>query len=240
MSHWQHATHALALLALISPNVISRTVARIRALALKNIELHRADFTKLELGSDQFDDLIGHGVFSWVPKQAQDGTFRICAEALVPNGVAVVSVTTCCLVGTFENIILDICLHHVGLNDPPRTRVANARKARDLIAGSTKTKPNGLLIRDEARRLASRPAAYIMGEFIAALNAPRYFVTSLSSDCTNVAPRRQSGAKCSSPIHCQGPRGSIEAGTGGPQQNWRWQLVIISRVPYFNWRARRL
>jgi SAM-dependent methyltransferase len=148
---------------------------RIRALALANVELRQADIARTELGSEQFDYLICHGVFSWVPKQTQDAILRICAEVLVPNGVAVVSYNV--LPGWhLRNIIRDICIRHVGLSGPPRTRVANARKALELIAGSLKeTNPYGLLIRNEARRLASRPAAYIMGEFLAADNAPCHF-----------------------------------------------------------------
>jgi SAM-dependent methyltransferase len=149
--------------------------ARIRALALTNIELCQADFSRLEFGSGQFDYVICHGVFSWVPKQAQDAIFRICAEALVPNGVAAVSYNV--FPGWhLRNIIRDICLRQARPGDPPHTRVANARKALELIAGSLQeTNPYGLLLRDEARGLASRPAAYIMGEFLAAENAPCYF-----------------------------------------------------------------
>ena len=148
---------------------------RIAALALSNVELRQADFTRIDFGSEQFDYLICHGVFSWVPKDAQDAIFRICGDALAPNGVAALSYNV--LPGWhLRNIVRDICIHHVGLGASPRAKVANARRALELIAGSLKdATPYGLLIRDEAKRLATRPAAYIMGEFLAVDNTPCYF-----------------------------------------------------------------
>jgi len=149
--------------------------ARIRALSLTNVALRQADFTRFELGSEQFDYLICHGVFSWVPRQAQDAIFRICNEVLAPNGVAVISYNV--LPGWhLRTIVRDICIRHVGSSGSPRERVASARKALELIAGSVKEKnAYGVLLRDEARRLAGRPAAYIMGEFLSADNSPCYF-----------------------------------------------------------------
>jgi SAM-dependent methyltransferase len=148
---------------------------RIKALALANIELQQGDFAKLDFGSGQFDYLICHGVLSWVPKQAQDAIFRICKQALVANGVAAISYNV--LPGWhLRTIVRDICIHHVGRDGSPRARVANARKALELIAGAlTEKNAYGVLLRDEARRIAGRPAAYIMGEFLAAENSPCYF-----------------------------------------------------------------
>jgi len=148
---------------------------RIRALAITNVKLQQADITKHDFECEQFDYVICHGVFSWVPRQVQDAIFRICNEALAPNGVAAISYNV--LPGWhLRTVVRDICMHHVGRNGSPRARVTKARNALELIASTLKeTNAYGLLIRDEARRLAARPAAYIMGEFLAADNSPCYF-----------------------------------------------------------------
>src|SRR5215468_6348249 len=140
---------------------------RIRALAITNVKLQQADITKHDFECEQFDYVICHGVFSWVPRQVQDAIFRICNEALTPNGVAAISYNV--LPGWhLRTVVRDICMRQVGRNGSPRTRVTKARNALELIAGTLKeTNAYGLLIRDEARRLAARPAAYIMGEFLA-------------------------------------------------------------------------
>jgi SAM-dependent methyltransferase/methyltransferase-like protein len=148
---------------------------RIKELELTNIDLELYDITKIDLSMRVFDYLICHGVFSWVPKHVQIAIFRICNEALAPNGVAVVSYNV--FPGWhLRKIIRDICIHHVGTTGSPLSRVAKARIALNLIAdSSTEAQAYGLLIKDEARRLATRPAAYIMGEFLAADNSPCYF-----------------------------------------------------------------
>ena len=65
--------------------------ARIARLGLTNIEILCQSFTEIgdELG--EFDYIICHGVFSWVPAPVQDAIFRVIAARLSLVGVACVS-----------------------------------------------------------------------------------------------------------------------------------------------------
>src|ERR1700712_2338751 len=45
---------------------------RIATLGLCNVRLQQSDLTTLELGNEEFDYIICHGVFSWVPEAARD------------------------------------------------------------------------------------------------------------------------------------------------------------------------
>jgi methyltransferase-like protein/trans-aconitate methyltransferase len=148
---------------------------RIAALGLANIELRQGDLTKIAFARQQFDYVICHGVFSWVPKDAQEAILCICRDTLAPNGVATISYNV--LPGWhLRSIVRDICIHHVGKDGPPMVRVAAARRALELIATSVKeTEAYGLLLRNEATRIGRRPAAYILGEFLVADNTPCYF-----------------------------------------------------------------
>lgn len=148
---------------------------RIAALGLSNIELRLGDLTNLKFAEQRFDYVICHGVFSWVPKKVQDAIFRICRENLTEHGVATISYNV--LPGWhLRNIVRDICLHHVGTAGPPLERVAKARGVLESIATSAnETEPYGLLLRSEAKRIARRPSAYILGEFLVPDNAPCYF-----------------------------------------------------------------
>ena len=154
---------------------VEHGLQRIAALGLPNIEIRQSDLAQISFGHEQFDYVICHGVFSWVPKAAQAGILRICSENLAPNGVATISYNV--LPGWhMRRIVRDICLHHVGKEGPARQRVTKARWALDQIAKSvSETEPYGLLLRNEARRMARRPASYILGEFLVADNTPCYF-----------------------------------------------------------------
>jgi methyltransferase-like protein len=146
----------------------------IAALGLDNVRLQQADLTTLDLGGEQFDYIICHGVFSWVPKAAQDAIFRLCQEALMPNGIATISYNV--LPGWhLRTAIRELCLRYAGKDGSPQRRVARARAALEQIAAaSNQTEPYGMLLQTEARRLKGVPAAYILGEFLAPDNAPCY------------------------------------------------------------------
>jgi SAM-dependent methyltransferase len=141
-------------------------------LGLVNVTLQQGDLTSLDLGGRQYDYIICHGVFSWVPKAAQDAIFRLCRQALVANGVATISYNV--LPGWhLRMVIRDLCLRYAGSEGTPQRRVAKARAALARLAeASAETDPYGQLLRTEARRLKNVPAAYILGEFLAPDNAP--------------------------------------------------------------------
>jgi SAM-dependent methyltransferase len=159
----------------LAPRHIDEGRRRIAALRLGNVELRQGDLAHIALGGQKFDYVICHGVFSWVPKVAQDAIFRVCRDVLAANGMAAISYNV--FPGWhLRRIVRDICLHHVGSDGEPRDRVARARALLEEIAKSSRpTEAYGLLLRNEAKRAAKRPASYILGEFLAQHNEPCYF-----------------------------------------------------------------
>jgi len=156
----------------LSHRHISDGRKRIAALSLENIRLQQGDITTLDLAGEQFDYVICHGVFSWVPKPTQDAILRLCRDILAPNGVVTISYNV--LPGWHLRMaIRDLCLHYAGREGTPQRRVAKARAALERIAeASEESEPYGQLMRTEARRLKQVPASYILGEFLAPDNTP--------------------------------------------------------------------
>src|SRR5262245_52281055 len=65
------------------------------ALGLPNIEFIHADFLAADRQlSGQFDYIIAHGVFSWVPHDARDATLELCAGRLRPGGLLYLNYNT--------------------------------------------------------------------------------------------------------------------------------------------------
>ncbi len=147
---------------------------RVAALGLSNIEILQADIAAFDVRGRQFDYIICHGVFSWVPEPVCDAILRICQETLTTSGVATISFNV--LPGWhLRNAVRDICVLHAGIG-PPLTRVARVRVLlEDLARAVRPAEPYGLLLQTEARRLARRPASYILGEFLAPYNVPMHF-----------------------------------------------------------------
>jgi SAM-dependent methyltransferase len=149
--------------------------ARIAALALSNIEILQADLADFDLAGQEFDYVVCHGVFSWVPRTVQDAILRICRDALGQNGIAAISYNV--LPGWhLRSVVREICLNSIGDAHSPRQRVARARAALERVARSSGPRePYGQVLRNEARRLARLPDAYVLGEFLSADNAPCSF-----------------------------------------------------------------
>ena len=66
----------------------------VSALGLQNITLRQLDL--MEAGPDlgEFDYIIAHGLYSWVPSEVRERLLRICRVNLAPSGVAYVSYNT--------------------------------------------------------------------------------------------------------------------------------------------------
>jgi SAM-dependent methyltransferase len=120
---------------------------RIAELALENISLEQGDLTALDPAGQRFDYVICHGVFSWVPRAAQDAIFRICRQVLAPNGMATISYNV--LPGWhLRMVIRDLCRRYAGVEGSPLRRVARARAAlRQIAEASSETQPYGQLLR---------------------------------------------------------------------------------------------
>lgn len=75
---------------------IARGRERIRELALTNIQLFQADLLNADDGLGEYDYgeydyIVAHGVYSWVPEPVRERLLALCAGHLAPGGVAFIS-----------------------------------------------------------------------------------------------------------------------------------------------------
>lgn len=99
---------------------------RIAALGLQNIDLHHMSITDIGPAFGQFDYIICHGVYSWVPPQVQDAILRVCAENLAADGVAIISYNT--YPGwKFKEVVREAMLFRGNKYENPADKLAHAR-----------------------------------------------------------------------------------------------------------------
>jgi methyltransferase-like protein/SAM-dependent methyltransferase len=67
---------------------------RIRGLGLKNIRIEAMDLMVVGPDFGEFDYIIAHGVYAWVPKAVQEKILAICKANLSANGIAFISYNT--------------------------------------------------------------------------------------------------------------------------------------------------
>src|SRR3954470_16876546 len=129
------------------------------AIGLGNVELRQGDVRALADGSlGEFDYVVAHGLYAWVPPDARDAVLGTIAASLAPDGVAYVSYNAH-PGGYFRRMLRDVGLWHArGIEDP----LERARKAQELYKfineqRATEADTYGALLEREVPPLAEGP-----------------------------------------------------------------------------------
>jgi len=101
----------------------------IAEIGLTNVELRHGDVRELS-GLGEFDYVIAHGVYSWIPADAREALLATIREFLVPHGIAYLSFNAE-PGGYFRRMLRDAGLWHAR-DVPPGDITARAEKAREL------------------------------------------------------------------------------------------------------------
>lgn len=162
----------------LSPRQIVDGQAVVDVLGLSNVSLQAMSI--LEIGPDfgEFDYIICHGVFSWVPRVVQDKIFEICRRNLAPNGVAYISYNT--YPGWhFRGMIREMMQFHVQSFRTVEERVQHSRAFLNLMAKIWSHRdPDSTFARalkDEAEDLEKARDSYVFHEHLEECNEPLYF-----------------------------------------------------------------
>jgi SAM-dependent methyltransferase/methyltransferase-like protein len=146
------------------------------ALGYQNVRLVAASIADVDASWGQFDYIICHGVYSWVPQLIQDRILSICQERLIPDGIAYVSYNT--LPGwRMRGMIRDLMRHHALGFPTPMQQVEQARAILDFLAQAVPGEDSAysLLLKGELELLRHMPDAYIYHEHLETVNEPIYF-----------------------------------------------------------------
>jgi methyltransferase-like protein/SAM-dependent methyltransferase len=155
---------------------IAQGDAAIQAMQLPNIKLVAASVTDVDDSYGQFDYIIAHGIYTWVPTEAQEKILQICKQNLSPRGVAYVSYNA--LPGwRMRGMIRDLMRYHAMQFAEADKRVAQARSILDFLARAVPDADSayGKLLKSELELLRSAPDYYILHEHLEELNEPLYF-----------------------------------------------------------------
>lgn len=105
---------------------IERGRAAARELGLTNLTLEHLDINEAPARMGEFDYVVAHGFYSWVPQSARDKLMSICSASLAPQGVAFISYNTF-PGGHIRRMIREMMLFHVGRAPDPETKTSQAR-----------------------------------------------------------------------------------------------------------------
>ena len=150
--------------------------AMIRSLGLKNIRLSQHNILDVDDSWGQFDYILCHGVYSWVPPEVQDKILDVCSLNLRPNGVALVSFNT--YPGWhLRGMIREMMMYHTSQFNDPQEQVEQAQAILELLTDATSEDQTvGKILRDEQALLRTADSAsYLYHEHLETYNLPCYF-----------------------------------------------------------------
>jgi methyltransferase-like protein/ubiquinone/menaquinone biosynthesis C-methylase UbiE len=149
-----------------------RMVAR---LGLTNIALAQRDLADFPADAGEFDYIIAHGLYSWIPAGARDRLLALVARHLTPRGVAFVSynVYPGCYI---RRMVWEMLRFHTDPLGAPAERIAEAQGLARLLAdGRTVHDPYSALMKTELERFTARDAGFLIHDDLAEVNEPVYF-----------------------------------------------------------------
>lgn len=148
----------------------------VKAMGLKNLDLRAMSITDITPEFGQFDYIIVHGVFSWVPPEVREAILRVCRENLAPEGIAYVSYNT--YPGwKASDVVRDAMILNSHDAQTPEERLA---RAKDMLAmlenGLSNNNPLRSALQQAARQVRKQSDYYLMHEHLEEVNAPCYFL----------------------------------------------------------------
>ncbi|MCU1273446.1 MAG: hypothetical protein JWO48_877, partial [Bryobacterales bacterium] len=116
----------------LAGSAIERGQKLIEAVKLGNIRLQQLDVMDVNAQFGEFDYIIAHGLYSWVPPHVREQILNICKSHLVPNGIAFISYNTY-PGGHLRDSLREMMRFHTRNTLSPRDRVAEARELLQFL-----------------------------------------------------------------------------------------------------------
>ena len=129
----------------------------VTALGLANIELRRCDILDLPADLGEFDYVVAHGVYSWVPAPVRDALMAAFARHLAPDGIAYLNFNAL-PGGHFRNLARDLMRFRLSVFDDPEAHGEDAvRFLRQVAGAQPEGSPYRQILEGELDRIEHNP-----------------------------------------------------------------------------------
>jgi SAM-dependent methyltransferase len=148
----------------------------IDALGLRNVQLRHVDILDLADDIGEFDYIISHGVYSWVPASVQQKMLEICHRHLAPDGVAYISYNT--YPGWhIRGIVRDMMVYRGMQFSDAQTRLGQAKSLVEFVAHAShgSETPYRQMLQGEFRQMGKMTDSYLHHDYLEEHNQPLYF-----------------------------------------------------------------
>ena len=127
------------------------------ALGLANIELRRCDILDLPADLGEFDYIVAHGVYSWVPAPVRDALMAAFARHLAPDGIAYLNFNAL-PGGHLRSLARDLMRFRLAVFDDPEVHGEDAvRFVRQVAVAQPEGSPYRRILESELERIERNP-----------------------------------------------------------------------------------
>ncbi|MDZ4780733.1 MAG: class I SAM-dependent methyltransferase [Planctomycetia bacterium] len=157
-----------------------RQIAEARAMAaalnLDNVRLEQMDLCELNASYGEFDYVVAHGLYSWVPECVQSQVLDVCASVLAPHGIVYVSYNAfpgCHL----RRMLRGMAMYHVRSVEHPREIAPQVRGLIEFLAAMARPadSPYALVLHELKQTVAQMSDSGLIHELLEADNHPVLF-----------------------------------------------------------------
>jgi len=157
----------------LAPTAVQRGRDAIAAVGISNLTLVEADLADLPDGLGEFDYVVSHGVFSWVPEAAREGILRAIKERMKPDGVGYLSYNAN-PAGLLREITRQMLRFHLRRGE--RTPEEKLAEAHAFLGFLSTARPEGdvwrQLVESEIEHLETRLPSSLVHDELAEVNTP--------------------------------------------------------------------
>ena len=154
---------------------IARGQERIGELGLTNLRIFQGDLMEIDETLGQFDYIIAHGLYAWVPEPVQTRLLEVCQRLLSPDGIAFVSYNTL-PGGHLRNLVREILMIGGACGSNPAESVARGMEFLQFVTEAQKPEePFRALLERQVKKMKGRDSNSIFHDEMGRVNRPVSF-----------------------------------------------------------------
>ncbi len=143
------------------------------AAGLENVRLRCLDLQELPEDLGEFDYILSHGVYSWIPSRARVALLAAVRRHLAPEGIAYISYNA--YPGSYlRDMARDILAFHVRDISDPQRKLDAAHELMRTIVEIEEPSPYARLLREHVERMLRYSDALLFHDDLAEIATPFY------------------------------------------------------------------
>jgi len=147
----------------------------IRELGLKNIRLCQGDLAEVDAAWGEFDYILAHGIYSWVPAPVREKILALCRDRMTRRGMAFISYNAY-PGGHARNMVREMMRFHVrGTLDPEERMNQAVALTRFLAQSVSRQDPYRVFLGGELDTILKHDRNHLYHDELAEVNDSFYF-----------------------------------------------------------------